>query len=104
MLEADKAAELVAEVLRQGGLLLNSKAIVMHHTSNDGLLTYAFYRNTTKDTNAEEMYKGVSPEKAALYFTEWVGAYEAMGLAVKWFREHSNTTIEKEYAKEKKDA
>jgi hypothetical protein len=100
MLESEKAAELVAEVLCKGGLLICDKAIVMHK-SIDGLITYAFYRNTAD--GAEEMYNGISPEKAALYFTEWIGGFEAMGLAVKWFREHSNTAIEMEYRKKEEE-
>lgn len=94
MIDADRAAQLVCEVLLQGGLLICSRGLVMHKTSIEGLTTFAFFRNSHPNANAEEVYNGIAAEKAALAFTEWVGAFEALGLATKWFRAKHEKTLE----------
>lgn len=93
MISEDKASQLVAEVLLQGGLLLCNKGLVMHKKDEAGNITFSFLRNMSNNSHAEELYNGISATKAALYFTEWVGTFLALELATKWFRE-KNKVVE----------
>jgi hypothetical protein len=87
------AVNLIERALEKGAMLQNNVGAA-YGGKAEGKPFYHAIRKLFKGHDGKEEckteYEGVSAKAAAEKLTEICGPFEAIGLAVKWYREHPN--------------
>lgn len=87
ILQQIKAAiELVEGAIIQGAIIQSDHGMVYGAKSNDNTIFFHTMRKVN-ETQFNTVYEGIIVRTAAIRYVEVAGPIEAIGSAVKWFRE-----------------